>query len=316
MALGASIFAGTAEAQHGAISPQCAADNLQDACQKTVDLFHYMVPQFGMLAAGGNATPGQGQALGGLGKFSIGVQAIGMDGSTPQVDPVTVSPGPARSDFYGVNGQLFGLPQVDAAVGVLKGMSVGRTNIGAVDILLSAQLLASFNTGSLKVTLPNGPIRFGGGLRLGLLQETNTLPGLAVTYFRRSLPTASITGFVSGDSLDLKRLGVTTDAWRLVASKTLSVFGFTGGIGTDSYSARSTAHVYVTQAASAEDVPLHQSLTRANAFFDLSINFPGVKLVGEIGRAADVKVDTYNTFHAPAGEGKPYGSVGLTFGRF
>src|SRR5919204_6253244 len=42
----------------------------QDACQQSIDLFKYMVPQLGIAITGGNATLGQGGALGGLGHFT------------------------------------------------------------------------------------------------------------------------------------------------------------------------------------------------------------------------------------------------------
>src|SRR5438874_8473005 len=61
----------------------------QDACQQAIDLFQYMAPQLGTAIAGGNATLGQGGALGGIGHFTIGVRANVVDGTIPQVDKLT-----------------------------------------------------------------------------------------------------------------------------------------------------------------------------------------------------------------------------------
>ena len=52
-----------------------ARDVTQDACQQAVDVYQFMAPQLGLALTGGNATLGQGGALGGLGHFSIGVRA-------------------------------------------------------------------------------------------------------------------------------------------------------------------------------------------------------------------------------------------------
>src|SRR5918999_3451529 len=58
----------------------------QDACQKAIDLFKYLAPQLGTAITGGNATLGQGGALGGLGHFSVGLRVNGVMGSLPNID--------------------------------------------------------------------------------------------------------------------------------------------------------------------------------------------------------------------------------------
>src|SRR5215831_258753 len=57
----------------------------QDACQKAVDIFAFMTPQLGIGLVGGNATLGATSALGGLGKFSVGVRGNATQGRVPQV---------------------------------------------------------------------------------------------------------------------------------------------------------------------------------------------------------------------------------------
>ena len=60
-------------------SPQCGQSARvrqpdQSACrtpaQQAVDVFQFMAPQLGLALAGGNATLGQGGALGGFGHFA------------------------------------------------------------------------------------------------------------------------------------------------------------------------------------------------------------------------------------------------------
>src|SRR5215208_6164442 len=75
----------------GTMSPSGTPDNTmvaQDACQKAIDLFRYMAPQLGAVLAGGNPTQGRSGTLGGLGHFSFGIRANGLNGSLPEVDKI------------------------------------------------------------------------------------------------------------------------------------------------------------------------------------------------------------------------------------
>src|SRR6266550_862235 len=75
----------------GTATEQARRRATQDACQQAIDLFNYMVPQLGIAITGGNATLGQGGALGGLGHFTVGLRGNVLRGNVPQVDRVTVS---------------------------------------------------------------------------------------------------------------------------------------------------------------------------------------------------------------------------------
>src|SRR5919199_6529375 len=74
LALGAAAtLAAAAPLQAQSVEPRCTgafagpAQVGGDACQKVVDLYQYMNAQLGTPIAGGNATLGQGGALGGPG---------------------------------------------------------------------------------------------------------------------------------------------------------------------------------------------------------------------------------------------------------
>src|SRR5512132_3896517 len=79
-------------AAQGTIAPQCQAQptQVQDACQKSTDLFNFVAPQLGTSIAGGNAVLGQGGTLGGLGHFSVGLRANAIQGTLPTFNNVTV----------------------------------------------------------------------------------------------------------------------------------------------------------------------------------------------------------------------------------
>ncbi len=113
----------------------------QDACQKAIDLFQYLAPQLATTVAGGNATLGQAGSLGGLGHFSAGFRVNALQGSLPQVQTVTpVVTGEVKSN-YDTKTQLFPMPTAELAIGIFKGLPLAITNVGGVDLLVSAAYL-------------------------------------------------------------------------------------------------------------------------------------------------------------------------------
>lgn len=312
------------------INPQCSAGVAQDACQKAIDLFSFLAPQLGVTIAGGNASIGVGGTIGGLGNIYLSGRANVVQSDIPQVDQVTPSVAGAQSSRYPTSTQIIGIPELDASIGILRGFPVGLTNVGGLDLLVSATYLPSFSSGAVDVRVPNGSFKFGAGARLGLIQETPFIPGIAVTYLRRGLPTVDIAAHSGSDSLSVDDVNVTTDAVRLVVSKSLLMFGLAAGVGEDRYDSRATASAYIAPRSvapvqgfgssgspegTAGPIALHQTLTRTTYFVDGSLNFPFVRLIGEIGHTTGNTIATYNTFESgPAGAGRTYGAVGVRLG--
>ncbi len=306
----------------------CPAGNIQDACQKAVDLFNYMAPQLGVSVTGGNAILGQGGTLGGLGHFSVGLRGNIVQGSLPQVNSAPITVGAAQRGAYDTKTQIIGLPTADLALGLFKGLPLGISNVGGVDLLVSASYLPEFNGSGVQVRVPNGSLKLGFGARVGILQESLLVPGISVTYLRRDLPTVNITATAPGplaetDSLLISDLKVQTNAWRVVASKSLLFFGVAVGAGQDRYesgadikadlASRNPLNNTRTTAAAARRIG--QTLTRTNVFADLSMNLLLFKLTGEIGQVSGGEINTFNTFSGKqAADSRIYGSVGARFG--
>ena len=296
----------------------------QDACQKAIDLFQYLVPQLGTSITGGNATLGQGGSLGGLGHFSAGLRINAVQGSLPQVQNSNVTPSVtgAVSSRYDTKTQILPMPTADLAIGIFKGLPLAITNVGGVDLLVSAAYVPEFNSSGVSVKVPNGSLKLGYGARVGILQESLLVPGISVSYLRRDLPTVNIAANSGSDSLLVDNLSLKTNAWRVVASKSLLLFGLAAGVGQDKYesSADIRAHVAArtvppTSAANAGPVSLSQNLTRTNVFADVSMNLLLLKLTGEIGQVSGGTINTYNTFSGKqAADSRIYGSVGARFG--
>jgi hypothetical protein len=295
----------------------------QDACQKTVDLFNYMAPQLGGLITGGNATLGRGGTLGGLGHFSVGVRVNVIQGSVPKIDDPAVRPviTGARVSNFNTSDTPLPMPTADGAIGIFAGVPLGITNVGGVDALVSVSYIPNVSENNVLLK-PDNPVKFGYGVRVGLIQESIFTPGVSFTFIRRDLPILAMTGTVpttpGNAALKVTDFDEATYAWRFVASKSLIFFGFALGIGQDKYQASGTAFGTATlgsASVTSDSINVSQEMARTNVFADLSFNMPIVKFVVEAGEVTGgAQPTTFNTF---AGRGivaaRWYGSVGLRF---
>jgi hypothetical protein len=322
--VGSLMVAGAAplSAQAGR-EAQCAGGSsfLDDACQKGLDVLKFMSPQLGIAVAGGNATLAQGGTLGGLPHFVVTLRANALPGVLPRVDAVSPTLGGATQSDYATANQILGLPQVDAAVGVFKGLPLGLTNVGGVDLLISASYLPDVSANQINISTTGSALKFGYGLRVGLLQESLVLPGVSATYMRRDMPEINLLATSGDDTISVEGLGVKTSAWRLVASKSFLLFGLAAGLGQDRYQTTADLYVAVNETgfppASGRPFPdgFEQKMTRTNYFANAYVNMLMMKVVGEVGMVSGGKVDTYNTFSGKrADDSRLYGSVGLRLG--
>jgi hypothetical protein len=298
-----------------------------DACQQAYDVFQFMGPQLGLALTGGNHTLGQNSALGGFPHFSLGVRATAFNGNLPQVNQFTErTTGPTPSQQLPTKSQFMGLPAADLAIGIFGGLPLALTNVGGIDLLVSANYVPTINQNNVSIK-PDQNVQFGLGARIGLLSESIIVPGVSFTYLKRDLPTTTITGstgtYVStagttNASFAINNTRVKTSGWRLVASKSLIVFGLAAGLGQDKYdeSADMTADVTTTIAGNSHAaMSTAQSLTRTNYFLDANINLFLLKLTAEIGQVSGGTVNTYNTFQSGrADKAQTYGSLGFRLG--
>lgn len=322
-----SAALGSVQAQ-AATDPQCPPGTVsglgipdreratQDACQQAVDLFRYMVPQLGIGMTGGNTTLAQGGALGGLPHFAIGIRGNVLQGTVPTPEDVFTSGAQAR-DPYPASDEFLGLPAVDFALGLWKGLPLALSNVGGIDLLLSATYVPEVTADNVTVT-PETNLQFGYGARVGLLQESLLLPGLGVSFMKRDLPKTTIVATSNDDELRVQDLDFNTTAWRITASKSLILFTIAAGVGQDTYDASTTVAATVNDVLVGTQtmgpVTVKQKVTRTNYFADVAMNILLVKLVGTIGMVSGGDVPTYNQFETAADASRLYGSVGLRIG--
>jgi hypothetical protein len=314
-----------------------SAARLEDACQKAVDLFNYMAPQIGTAMAGGNATLGQASSLGGLGHFSLGIRATAVKGSVPKLDQPGTEPdtGEAVLTNYETEDAPVPMPAVDLAIGLFKGIPLGITNLGGLDLLLSAAYVPEVDVEDVQLKTPEGSLKLGFGARLGILQEGSVMPGISVTYLQRGLPVMDITGIISNgneaedDSISLRKLDISASSWRIVASKKLLFLGLAVGYGMDNYKLSSNITAVVkepcptgicrfspgtTNGEMDALVDFDQSVSRSNMFANLSLNLVVLKLVGEVGQVSGGDIKTYNTYETKPDVSRQYASVGFRIG--
>ncbi|MEO7103467.1 MAG: hypothetical protein ABI311_08780, partial [Gemmatimonadaceae bacterium] len=294
-------------------------------CQKTIDFFQFVAPQLGTIIAGGNATLGVGGTLGGPGHIYVSGRANIVNSSLPSVGQLDPSTSGARSDQIPTQAQVAGIPQADVAIGLFRGFPIGVTNVGGIDLLGSVSYLPALNSSDFRIKTPNGSFKFGGGVRVGIVQESLIFPGISVTYLRRGLPTVDMTATnASGDSLRVNDANITTDSYRLVASKSFLSLGLAAGVGQDRYNTSANASGYVasrglvgsgTAAASVGPIAMSQKISRTTYFVDATLNLVIVRLIGEVGRTSAVNIPTYNSFiGSSAGAAQTFGAIGIRLG--
>ena len=320
------VLASTARAQ----DPQCIGLGKADACQKAVDIFKYLTPQLGTTIAGGNSIMGSGGVLGGLPHWTVGLRATVIAGSVPQFTasnaPNVLVSSPVAST-YTTKMTPIAFPAVDGAIGIFGGIPLGLTKIGGIDLLVNGAYVPTVTTTNVSI-VPATNLKFGGGLRVGLLQESLLVPGISVSVIQRGLPKTTITttstaGASAGtiDTLQVKDLDLTTTSFRLTISKSLILLGVAAGVGVDKY--KESTGIYTSVHRTVAPLPpatvtgtfaAASNMTRTNAFVDAYLNILLLKIIGEVGIVTGGTATTFNTFDKLPTAARPYGAIGLRVG--
>jgi hypothetical protein len=303
---------------------QCssAALPVRQACTASVDLVTYMTPQLATAIAGGSSTLGQSGALGGLGRFALSFRATGvMNGAFPNIDEA-----PFRTDgqpqTYTTKNQIVPGVGADFSLGITKGASLGATNVGGLDLLVSALYLPNVEgdeSGDFTIKAKDGNLKLGYGVRVGLLDESLVTPGVYASYLQRDLPTISINGSsgttttplgTTQGTFALNDFSVKTTAIRIVAAKNFVVLGLQAGVGQDTYKA--SANIQASAGGQSATGSAKMSMTRTNMFVGASINILAAKLVAEYGQVMGGTLPpTSNNFDKAADASRSYLSGGI-----
>lgn len=300
----------------GPVPPDFGAD----ACQKARDLFVFLAPQVGTALSGGNVMLGEGGTLGGWGKRSIVLRTSVVEGYVPE-GTVNISGSAALQPAdFGAQRVPVPVPSLDLAIGLFKGVPVGLTNVGGVDLLVGVTYLPETTRDQFSLSPDGNGIAATIGARIGLLQESAIVPGVAVSVLRRKLPTTTVRYTSGNDSLGVIDTRVATTVLRLTAKKHFGIFGLGGGFGQDRHNTSTELEAIVNETVQGTPVrgilsanDFEFTTTRTTIFANLSLGLPIAQLVLEVGqsRAGDLR-QTSNTFgDRTANEAYRYASLGI-----
>ena len=311
-----------AAAQGGGATANAACVGVSaDACQQAIDFFQYMAPQLGTAMTGGNTTLAQGGSLGGMRfgfvpRIAVGIRVNAVQGNVPTYNPNPQLPGasgPPAARELTTESQVVPMPAVDAALGLFKGVPLALSNVGGVDLLLSAAYVPKVDNDDIKID-PEKSLEFGYGVRIGLLQESLVVPGVGFSYMIRKYPTTTISTSNATASATIQDLSLKSNAWRLTLSKSLLLFGLAAGVGQDNYDMSTIVSASMTAGPTLTTPKLESKVTRTNYFADVSMNLLLIKLVGSVGMVSGGDIKTYNSYDNAADKSRLYGSLGVRFG--
>lgn len=312
----ASLALGLFTIPAAAQNPGCAgaAVATQDACEKAADLFSYMMPQLGTSLVGGSHTLGIGTTLGGFPHFAIALRGNLVKGDLPDLDGLSTSITGRQQSNIGTSSQYLGLPGVDLALGIWKGLPLGVTRVGGIDLLGNVTYVPEIDDSDNGISLipTSGSTKFGVGVRVGILEQSLIVPGVSFSYMRRDVPTMDLSAEFDNATFSLEDFSVKTTSWRLAAQKNFLIFQLSGGLGQDKYESSTVLSGTVDGAgAPLTGIDLSQDLTRTTYYGSLGFNLFLAKIVAEIGQVSGGTVTTYNTFDEPADKSRLYGTLGI-----
>jgi hypothetical protein len=317
VAVASLVVAGSAQAQgSSAANPGCGSGPAGDTCQNAVDFFYYMAPQLGTAMTGGNTTLAQGGSLGGMRlgfipKIAIDARVNVVMGNLPAFNPQLGAP---ATRTLAADAGFVPMPAVDVALGVFKGIPLGVSNVGGVDLLASAIYVPKVDNDDFSINPTDGALSIGYGARIGLLQESLVAPGIGFSLMNRSTPKLDM-GATSGSfNFAVNGLELSSTAWRLTLSKSLLLFGLAAGYGQDTYKADIAGITASTSGGNVTAPALSSEMKRTNMFVDVSMNLFLLKIVATGGMVSGGDMATFYTFDTPANEKRTYGSVGVRLG--
>ncbi len=301
---------------------QFACDpTLGDVGGKARDVATFLSVQRGDEAANGNTVLAQGGASGRAGAVAISLRAHPTTRLTPLTDGVHPQvTGATSSDFATATAGAYTVG-IDAAIGLTRGWHAGDTRIGAIDFTGSVTRLARYRTNALNV-IPDDNLIAGAGIRVGIVQESVTLPAISFSFNARSLGSFSFQSpaMVASDGRSMSISGEEIDgsmsSVRLSASKRFGKLGGSAGIGTDNYYGNGTLRVLQSQPGSGVTTSASEAdrwtVQRKHSFMGASYDLGRATIGAELVHLGGGKGFSGNTFSGrPISAGRTQFSVGV-----
>ncbi|HSJ25464.1 MAG TPA: hypothetical protein VK929_12375 [Longimicrobiales bacterium] len=280
-AIMAAAPAQPASAQSTSLRAQCVSASSSAArvlCENIADGTVILQPRAGIVLAGGNPVAGSastmGLRLGSLPRTSVGLRVSATTAGLPPIEGLG-----ATSNLTVPLASL----NADASLGVFQGFSLLPTvgGFGSIDLLASVGVLPAPGRKGFDDGWPRS---WAAGVRVGILRESFTAPGVSIDLMHRRI------GDISWGSEDLSD----DDAWfntsgfgatslRATAGKRFLGFGLTGGVAWDRASADVQARIRDTGGESLLIRQDNLTTTRTAVFGNASLTILILNLAAELG---------------------------------
>ncbi|HET8762532.1 MAG TPA: hypothetical protein VFM12_03910 [Gemmatimonadales bacterium] len=293
-----------------AISPLGGA---RQTCLAAVDLARAYFPLAGMVLSGGNPVLAEGGTSGRAGAVTLTFRVNGFHLHVPDLTAID-----ADGTVHERSSVLAPVPVVEAQVGIFPGLSNGFLSIdglGSVQLVPNEDFAKGLRADSDAVKLGPVSLGFGLGARVGVMNETDVRPSLALSVMHRRVPRVGYGDVNAGDRV---QADANLNAWNLrgTAGKRFGLLMIAAGAGWDHYSGRANGAYNVSALPGGQgtiSLPLDQS--RWMGFVDGGLAFGVFRLTGEIGYQFGVDQHLDTTFEGyDDTAGSTFYSLGLQLG--
>jgi hypothetical protein len=178
-------------------------------------------------------------------------------------------------------------------------------------VLASATYVPNLDISSLKVT-PSAQYQLGYGLRIGILEQSLIVPGVALSILKRDLPSMDVAVKAKDATMSLSNYKVGSTSWRIAAQKNLLMLQAAVGYGQETYDA--TARLGGTVGALGS-INANSKLTeKQNTLYgSLGLNLLLVKVVAEVGQTSGGDLNLLNPFDSNLTKKRYFASLGARF---
>ena len=290
--------------QLGELAARCfaAAPASVSPCAEGAVATRALLGQVGLLAGLGAEVPGSFAALGRLRgaapRFATSIRTAGLQARLPDLTGRGV--GPSQASFFvpAMHGSV--------ALGLFEGVRLRPTVGGLLALDFIGQTSILF--------LPKGQ-GFAGrvgslslGLRLGILRETFTLPGISVSVSHRLVGTVRLGNVALGDPAAIE-IEPSVTSIRATIGKDLYAVGLMAGVGWDDYGTDARVRV-VDPRTGLVEVASRIDAQRSLLFGSVSLSLLVLQLSTEVGWAWGFsRVDGYSYAPFDPTRGSIFGSL-------
>jgi hypothetical protein len=295
---------------------------LLDGARKSEDIALFLAVQRADQLSSGNATLGEAGPIGKLGSVRLSARASMTRQATPDLSGVPISTESSESSTIPVSKTSATSLVVDGAFGVWRGIRIGETYFGGLNVLGRVALLSRYGDTPLDVSSDDN-LAFGFGFRMGILEESARTPGIAVSWMAHGLPAIAFgpdplqTTAGGAISLALRSTDMDARQFRIAASKEFGAIGVTAGYGSNSLTgtAAFSAVGLGTGTQPAHSWENYIEVERRLMFAGVSYRTGPFTFAGEAGRLTGDAPFSSNDFADQGDWARNYLSVGVRVGR-